>query len=136
MRIFITLIVLVTLAVGLMLFVFIGDDQPLDEVAETGVQSMVLKNGMKVIVQENRRAPVLVTQVWYKVGGSYEHDGITGISHVLEHMMFKGTKRHPAGHFSALIAENGGRENAFTSRDYTGYYQLLEKSRLPIPDDW
>jgi predicted Zn-dependent peptidase len=97
MRIFISLIVLATLVIGLILFVFIAEDQPLDELAETGIQSMELKNGMKVIVQENRRAPVLVTQVWYKVGGSYEHDGITGISHVLEHMMFKGTEDTPAG---------------------------------------
>jgi len=74
----------------------------------------------------------VVSQIWYKVGSSYEHDGITGISHVLEHMMFKGTKKHGAGEFSRIIAENGGRENAFTSHDYTAYFQQLEKSRLPV----
>jgi zinc protease len=91
-----------------------------------------LDNGMKVLVKEDHRAPVVVAQVWYKVGASYEHLGITGVSHVLEHMMFKGTEKHPAGEFSRIIAENGGRENAFTGRDYTAYFQQLEKSRLPI----
>ena len=91
-----------------------------------------LKNGMKVIVKEDHRAPVVVSQVWYKVGSSYENDGITGISHMLEHMMFKGTKKHPAGEFSRIIAANGGQENAFTGRDYTAYFQSLEKSRLKI----
>lgn len=91
-----------------------------------------LDNGLKVIVKEDHRAPVVVSQVWYKVGSSYEHSGITGISHVLEHMMFQGTKKYPAGDFSRIIAENGGTENAFTSRDYTAYFQMLAKSRLPV----
>ncbi|MGE0370491.1 MAG: M16 family metallopeptidase [Gammaproteobacteria bacterium] len=92
----------------------------------------MLDNGMKLLVKEDHRAPVVVSQVWYKVGSSYEHDGITGISHALEHMMFKGTKKHPGGEFSRIVSENGGRENAFTGRDYTGYYQQLERSRLAI----
>jgi len=96
------------------------------------VHEYVLKNGLKVIVKEDHRAPVVVAQVWYKVGSSYEHNGITGISHVLEHMMFKGTRKHPAGEFSRIISENGGRENAFTGRDYTAYFQQLEKSRLKV----
>ena len=91
-----------------------------------------LKNGLRLIVREDHRAPVVVSQVWYKVGSSYEHDGITGISHVLEHMMFKGTRKHPAGEFSRIISENGGRENAFTGKDYTAYFQQLEKSRLKV----
>ncbi|MFK8066872.1 MAG: M16 family metallopeptidase [Gammaproteobacteria bacterium] len=92
----------------------------------------MLENGLKLIVQEDHRSPVVVTQVWYKVGASYEHEGITGLSHMLEHMMFKGTEDLAPGEFSRIIAENGGRENAFTGRDYTAYYQQLEKSRLPI----
>jgi zinc protease len=96
------------------------------------VHEFELENGMKLLVREDHRAPVVVSQIWYKVGASYEHNGITGVSHVLEHMMFKGTPRHPAGEFSRIIAEHGGRENAFTSRDYTAYFQQLEKSRLPI----
>jgi zinc protease len=91
-----------------------------------------LDNGMKVIVKEDHRAPVVISQVWYRVGSADEHSGLTGVSHVLEHMMFKGTERYPAGRFSEIIAENGGQENAFTARDYTAYYQLLEASRLPI----
>jgi zinc protease len=96
------------------------------------VHETKLTNGMKVLVKEDHRAPVVVSQVWYKVGSSYENLGITGISHVLEHMMFKGTAKHAAGEFSRIIAENGGSENAFTGRDYTAYFQQLEKSRLPI----
>ncbi len=91
-----------------------------------------LDNGMKIVVKEDHRAPVVISQLWYKIGSADENSGTTGRSHVLEHMMFKGTKRYPAGRFSAIIAENGGQDNAFTSRDYTAYYQLLEKSRLPI----
>ncbi|MDH4273800.1 MAG: insulinase family protein [Gammaproteobacteria bacterium] len=100
--------------------------------AENTVHEKTLSNGLKVIVKEDHRAPVVVSEVWYKVGASYEHDGITGLSHVLEHMMFKGTKKHPPNEFSRIISQNGGRENAFTGRDYTAYYQQLEKSRLPI----
>ncbi len=91
-----------------------------------------LQNGLKVIVKEDHRSPIVVSQIWYKVGSSYEYGGITGVSHVLEHMMFKGTKNVPAGEFSRIIAENGGKENAFTGRDYTAYFQQLEKSRLEV----
>lgn len=91
-----------------------------------------LENGMKVIVKEDHRAPIAVSQVWYKVGASYEPDGITGISHALEHMMFKGTKEHPTGEFSRIIAANGGRENAFTGRDYTAYFQTMSADRMEI----
>lgn len=91
-----------------------------------------LDNGMKIFVKEDHRAPVVASMVWYKVGSSYEYDGITGISHVLEHMMFKGTDKYEPGEFSRIIAENGGRENAFTSADYTSYFQRLHKDRLEI----
>ena len=100
--------------------------------AKSNVHEYQLGNGMKVLVKPDHRAPVVVSQVWYKVGSSYEWSGMTGASHVLEHMMFKGTKKHAAGEFSRIIAEQGGRENAFTSRDYTAYFQQLEKSRLPV----
>ena len=100
--------------------------------AKPDVHEFKMANGMKVLVKEDHRAPVVVSQIWYKVGASYEHSGITGVSHVLEHMMFKGTKKHPNGEFSRIIAENGGRENAFTGRDYTAYFQQLEKSRLKV----
>jgi zinc protease len=101
-------------------------------IAQAEVHEFVLDNGLKLLVKEDHRAPVVVSQVWYKVGSSYEHPGITGISHALEHMMFKGTKKHPTGDFSRIISENGGSENAFTGSDYTAYFQTLEKTRLPV----
>ena len=110
------------LALGLAVVAQAGDE----------VREYQLENGMKVLVKPDHRAPVAVSQVWYRVGSSDEHSGITGISHVLEHMMFKGTKAYPAGRFSAIIAENGGEENAFTSRDYTAYYQFMGSDRLEI----
>jgi zinc protease len=91
-----------------------------------------LGNGLRVIVKPDRRAPVVVSMLWYRVGSMDEHNGITGVAHVLEHMMFKGTRSVPAGEFSRLIAAAGGRENAFTSRDYTAYFQILQKSALPL----
>ncbi|MGP1715957.1 MAG: M16 family metallopeptidase [Methylophilus sp.] len=91
-----------------------------------------LKNGLKVIVQEDHRAPVVVSQVWYRAGSLDEVNGKTGVAHVLEHMMFKGTKSVPAGQFSRQVAAAGGKENAFTSKDYTCYFQQLEKSKLPL----
>lgn len=89
-----------------------------------------LKNGMKVIVKEDRRAPTVAHMVWYRIGAMDEVNGTTGVAHVLEHMMFKGTKKLKPGEFSARVAALGGRENAFTSRDYTAYFQQIEKSHL------
>ncbi|MFT7235667.1 MAG: zinc protease [Methylophagaceae bacterium] len=89
-------------------------------------------NGLKLIVKPDHRAPVVVTQVWYKVGSSYEYNGITGISHQLEHMMFKGTENLGPNEFSKIIAANGGRENAFTGRDYTAYFQTMEADRVEV----
>jgi zinc protease len=100
--------------------------------ASAQVHEYQLDNGLKVLIKEDHRAPVVVSQVWYKVGSSYEHDGITGVSHALEHMMFKGTEKYPNGEFSRIISENGGRDNAFTGSDYTAYFQTMEKSRLKI----
>ena len=91
-----------------------------------------LSNGLKVIVKEDHRAPVLVQQIWYRAGSMDEHTGTTGVAHVLEHMMFKGTKSVPVGEFSRRIAAAGGRENAFTSFDYTAYFQQLHQSKLPL----
>jgi len=100
--------------------------------AEPQVHEFRLDNGLRILVQEDHRAPAVVSQVWYKVGASNEYGGLTGISHMLEHMMFKGTQKHPPGEFSRIIAANGGRENAFTGQDYTAYFQTLEKTRLPV----
>ena len=123
------LLVVSTLILGGILYISQDPEPPQSDEA---VQSYVLSNGMKVLVIENHRAPVVVSQVWYKIGASYEHDGITGVSHVLEHMMFKGTKKYPAGEFSEIVAANGGEENAFTGQDYTAYFQKIANDRLEL----
>lgn len=100
--------------------------------AQAEVFEKTLGNGLKVIVKEDHRAPVIVQQIWYRAGSMDENIGVTGIAHVLEHMMFKGTKNVPVGQFSKRISAAGGRENAFTSNDYTAYFQQLHKSKLPL----
>ena len=100
--------------------------------AQAEVFERTLANGLKVVVKEDHRAPVVVQQIWYKAGSMDESTGTTGVAHVLEHMMFKGTKAVPAGEFSKRIAAAGARENAFTSTDYTAYFQQLHKSQLPL----
>jgi zinc protease len=103
--------------------------------AATGVGSsntheFQLSNGLKLIVREDHRAPTVAHMVWYRAGSIDEVNGRTGVAHVLEHMMFKGTDKVKSGEFSRLVAALGGRENAFTSRDYTAYFQQVEKSKL------
>jgi zinc protease len=102
---------------------------PLTGFAEPAHEFM-LKNGMKVIVKEDHRAPTVAHMIWYKAGSMDEQNGGTGVAHALEHMMFKGTKTLKPGEFSQRVAALGGRENAFTSKDYTAYFQQIEKSRL------
>ncbi|MEI7444162.1 MAG: pitrilysin family protein [Burkholderiales bacterium] len=105
---------------------------PTDPAAAAGAQAFerMLPNGMKVLVKRDDRAPTAVHMVWYRAGSVDEVNGRTGVAHVLEHMMFKGTKTLAPGEFSRRVAAMGGRENAFTSRDYTGYYQQIHTSRL------
>jgi len=95
-------------------------------------ESFTLDNGLQVVVVTNRRAPIVTQMLWYKVGSADEPIQQAGIAHVLEHMMFKGTQKHPDGEFSDIVARNGGRENAFTSYDYTGYFQTVAKDRLEL----
>lgn len=102
------------------------------QTAYAQVHEHILDNGLKLIIKEDHRVPVAISQVWYKIGASYEESGRTGLSHVLEHMMFKGTEEYPGNKFSKIMADNGARENAFTGPDFTAYYQKLEKSRLDI----
>jgi zinc protease len=94
--------------------------------------SFTLDNGLQVVVIENHRAPVVTHMVWYKVGAADEPPGKSGVAHFLEHLMFKGTKTRASGEFSRIIARNGGRENAFTSQDYTGYFQTIAADRLAL----
>ena len=105
---------------------------PIFAKADLNVQEITLKNGMRVIVKEDHRSPVVVSMVWYKAGSLDEVNGKTGVAHLLEHMMFKGTKTTKPGEYSEIVAAAGGRENAFTGADYTAYFQRLEKSKLPI----
>jgi len=90
-----------------------------------------LANGLRVIVKEDNRAPTAVHMVWYRAGSMDEKDGTSGVAHALEHLMFKGTKTLAAGEFNKRVAEAGGRDNAFTSRDYTAYFQIVPKGALP-----
>lgn len=90
-----------------------------------------LANGMRVIVKEDHRAPTVVHMVWYRTGAIDEVDGSSGLAHMLEHMMFKGTQKVGPGEFSRRVAAAGGRDNAFTSQDYTAYFQLVPKRALP-----
>ena len=100
--------------------------------AETQTTEYALKNGLRIIVREDHRAPTVVSMLWYKAGSMDEVNGKTGVAHVLEHMMFKGTETVPAEQFSKIIANVGGRVNAFTARDATGYHEQLHKSQLPL----
>lgn len=96
----------------------------------SGAQQFTLSNGMALLVQPDRRAPTAMHMVWLRVGSIDEVDGTSGVAHVLEHMLFKGTKQVPTGEFSRRVAALGGQENAFTSRDYTGYYQQIPANKL------
>ena len=98
--------------------------------AHANPYEMTLKNGMRVIVKEDRRAPTAVQMVWYRVGSVDEVDGTSGVAHVLEHIMFKGTPSVGPGEFNKRVAAAGGRDNAFTSRDYTAYCQQVPKEKL------
>lgn len=123
--------------------VFYPDISPIPVKAETPAKKSLqmdlsgrheyrLDNGLKVIIKEDHRAPVVMTQIWYKVGSSDEPVNKGGISHLLEHMMFKGTKSISANDFERLVAKYGGVNNAFTSYDYTGYYELFPANRLSL----
>lgn len=94
--------------------------------------TFTLDNGMEVVVLPNHRAPVAMHMVWYKVGSADEPKGKSGMAHLLEHLMFKGTTQNPDGAFSRMLAQHGGQENAFTSQDYTGYYQIVASDRLDM----
>ncbi len=118
----------ICVVIGVTLFFFVGPSR-------AGVfkpQLFKLANGLKVVVVSNHRAPLVTQLVMYKVGAMDEPPGQTGIAHFLEHLMFKGTKNLSPGEFSKIVARNGGKENAFTGRDYTGYHQSFASDRLEI----
>lgn len=103
---------------------------PAQGAAGPAISHFTLANGLEVIVIPDRRAPVVTHMVWYKVGSADETAGTSGIAHFLEHLMFKGTEKNPAGRFSDVVSEIGGQENAFTSYDYTAYFQRVAKEHL------
>jgi zinc protease len=107
--------------------------------SEAGLREQVfetaLPNGLKVILLENHKAPLITFQVWYRVGSRNEEWGRTGLSHMLEHMMFKGTKKIGPEEFSRIVQENGGNDNAFTSRDFTAYFENLSADRIQVAID-
>jgi zinc protease len=99
------------------------------------VTEKVLPNGLKILLKEEHKAPVVTFQIWYRVGSRNERLGTTGMSHLLEHMMFKGTKEHGPKTFSQTVQRNGGNDNAFTSKDYTAYFETFAADRIGISLD-
>ncbi len=112
--------------------VFMSTMQASAKIKREGLETFVLKNGMQVVVIPDRRAPVVTHMVWYRVGAADEDPGQSGNAHFLEHLMFKGTKNLAPGEFSKIVARNGGQDNAFTSQDYTAYFQRVAVDRLPL----
>ncbi|KPK69747.1 hypothetical protein AMJ71_00955 [candidate division TA06 bacterium SM1_40] len=97
-----------------------------------GIEEYRLDNGLTILVREDHSSPVVSVQVWYRVGSRNDRSGTTGISHFLEHMMFEGTERYGPGEIERIVRRNGGEKNAFTSRDYTAYYENLASDRYEI----
>lgn len=95
-------------------------------------ETATLENGLELVVIANHRSPVVTHMIWYKAGAADEEPGHSGAAHLLEHLMFKGTKTRGPGEFSAIVSRNGGQENAFTSWDFTAYHQSVAKDRLPL----
>ncbi|MCL7743597.1 insulinase family protein [Guyparkeria hydrothermalis] len=127
---------LAALAALLSLLASLAGPNALAANATTDVHEATLDNGLKVLVLPDDRAPVVTHQIWYKVGSADEPGGITGIAHMFEHMMFKGTEKLDPGEFSEIIARLGGDENAFTGRDFTAYYQTLAAGELETMMRW
>ena len=120
------------LAVFLCLFLALPSAQSSAAKLGENVTTFKLDNGMDVVVIPDRRAPVVTHMVWYRVGAADEPPSQSGIAHFFEHLMFKGTEKLEPGEFSDIVARNGGQDNAFTSQDYTGYFQRVAKDRLAL----
>src|SRR5262249_14413941 len=98
----------------------------------TAVREVILDNGLKVLLLENHKSPAVTFQVWYRVGSRNEKDGKSGLSHFLEHMMFKGTPSIKPEEYAKIIAKNGGRSNAFTTSDVTVYFATMSRDKIGI----
>lgn len=123
---------LIRLTLLVLFLAFLSTGTGASSTTQPNTYSHTLNNGLELIIREDHRAPVVTVMVWYRVGSIDEPAGMTGISHMLEHMLFKHTKHLTPGDYSELVARYGGRTNAFTSYEYTGYYQEYEASRLPL----
>src|ERR1700754_1299503 len=119
-------------ALALALVFLAGNASAQNTVTSAPPATFTLPNGLQVLVIQDHRTPVVTQMVWYKVGSADETPGKSGLAHFLEHLMFKGTAKNLAGKFSQTLAAIGGQENAFTSSDYTGYYQRVAKEHLPM----
>jgi zinc protease len=115
-------------------YVAAGETAPAQVVQQSGQKAtqFQLSNGMKVVVIEDHRSPVVTHMLWFGVGGTDDPPGLSGAAHLFEHLMFKGTKKIAPGDFSKIIARNGGEDNAFTTQDTTAYFQRVAKDRLPL----
>ena len=120
-----------TAAAWTMLFILLAQGVAEAQVAAR-VKESALENGLKILLLEEHKAPVVTVHVWYRVGSRNEQPGATGLSHFLEHMMFKGTSKVGPGQFSKTVQKNGGRDNAFTSDDYTGYFETFASDRFEL----
>jgi zinc protease len=122
----------VTLAAALLLILAFSASSVRAQTTVTSERptTFTLPNGLQVVVIQDRRTPVVTHMIWYKVGSADETPGKSGLAHFLEHLMFKGTSKHPAGEFSKTVLRVGGNENAFTSTDYTGYFQRVPREQL------
>ena len=116
-------------------FVFSYTSAWTEEALHLDIKAFHLENGLEVLILEDRAVPLVTVQVWYRVGSRNERPGITGVSHFLEHMMFKGTSKYGPGLYSQLIQRYGGTQNAFTSHDMTAYYAVLPSARLELALD-
>jgi zinc protease len=119
-------------AVAFSLAIVLSQAMARPALADDQVTSFTLQNGMDVVVVEDHRAPVVMHMVWYRAGSADEPAGASGIAHFLEHLMFKRTEKMESGEFSRTVARNGGRDNAFTSYDYTAYFQRVAADRLGL----
>src|SRR5438045_1895012 len=103
---------------------------PAAEAKDFNAETFTLKNGLQVVVIPNHRAPVVAHMVWYKYGAADENPGKSGVAHFMEHLMFKGTQHVPEGQFSMIVKKLGGNDNAFTTNDYTAFYQDIALASL------
>jgi zinc protease len=119
-------------AIGFAIAALLASSAPAAPAGGPQVFQFALQNGMQVVVIPDHRAPVITQMIWFKVGGVDDPPGLSGLAHFFEHMMFRGTKQTPGDQFSRIVARNGGQDNAFTTHDYTAFYEQIAKDRLPM----